>query len=121
MPDDNLQDDHTVCLEDCDSLLGVCLNNSPGNIEACNREYLDCQRACDSSIGEGKNSGKEDTMSEFIPPDLTPTEYDRCAECLVQCETALDECINNKIAASVPEDKCELSYRDCTDACEPAA
>jgi hypothetical protein len=60
-------------------------------------------------------------MSEFIPPEFKPIEYDRCAECVAECETAFDECTNNKVAASAPDDQCDLSYSDCTDACEPAA
>jgi hypothetical protein len=54
-------------------------------------------------------------------PDSTPIEYDRCSECLVQCETDLEECTTNKIAASAPEDRCDVSYRACMDACVPSA
>ncbi len=60
-------------------------------------------------------------MSEVIPTDSTPIEYDRCSECLMECETALEECTSNKIAASVSEDRCDVSYRECMDACASEA
>lgn len=59
-------------------------------------------------------------MSEHIRRDSTPIEYDICSECILQCETALEECTNNTMAAGAPEDRCEVSYRECTDGCAPS-